>query len=630
MKKITSLFVLLFALTTMAFGQSTDMNPFSQPTSDYKTFTPLTTDAPGALLRNLNIDSLTPGAVGGYGIVWTGSYFIVGSFNANKFFRFNLDWSRRDSFSVTGNNGLFRDMAFAKGLLWGVNTTNQIFGVDTGTFATVKTITCPSAATLRALCWDPIRNGFWVGTTSFTGPVVCVDTNGVNIPGATMSGLVGGYYGIGYDTDPAGPWLWVSSDATPANATQTKLMKYNATTLAKVDSLYVTVPLQTPVLPSTTLASGGSEVYSNLYPGKRVALVVTQSGPDRAIVVELSDLPAPPVADSVLVITNDSTLATSLAIRKADKDTLKKYLPMLTSKIRYITKDTNSTLPSLTSYGTIIVQETAFDAILARGLSNPQRTAIKTWLATGTPTAKKSLLLIGGDISYNYDRAANPFTDTSFSRTIGGFQYISDNAAAAGFNSVINIGGGFSDSLLTGAGNYYPDGARPVSGGIAWDRYLNRTATDSAAGIYKVSSNFVCATIFQDPRYFVGSGGAGASDIGFKRVLKSALAFLKSNSGVITTVTDPSLLADKYSLSQNYPNPFNPTTKITFAIPTTGFVTLKVYNMVGKEVMTLVNQSMNVGNYTVDFNGAGLSSGAYFYRLEAGNFVETKKMLLVK
>lgn len=377
----------------------------------------------------------------------------------------------------------------------------------------------------------------------------------------------------------------------------------------------------TPVWPSMYSANGAAWANSNVaWPTYKAFGLRT-----------MGQTPPPPVAgDSVLVITNDSVLATNLAIRKADKDTLSKYLPMLTSKIRYITKDTNSTLPSLSNYGTIIVQETAFDAILARGLSNPQRTAIKTWLGTGTPSAKKSLLLIGGDIGYNYDRSANPFTDTVFSRTFGGFQYLSDNAAPTGFNSVVNIATGDADPILTTAGNYYPDGCRPVSGGTAWQRYLNRSATDSVSGIGKVGANWVVATIFQDPRYFTGSGGAGASDIGFKRVLKAALSFLKSNNGTLTGVTPTTTIADKYSLSQNYPNPFNPTTKITFAIPTTGFVTLKVYNVMGQEVMTLVNQNMTNGVYAADFNGAALSSGAYFYRLEAGSFVETKKMLLVK
>jgi len=85
-----------------------------------------------------------------------------------------------------------------------------------------------------------------------------------------------------------------------------------------------------------------------------------------------------------------------------------------------------------------------------------------------------------------------------------------------------------------------------------------------------------------------------------------------------------------YSLSQNYPNPFNPVTKINFAIPKQGFVTLKVYDVLGREVRSLVNEVKMVGNYTVDFNGSELSSGVYFYRLESNGFTDIKRMMLIK
>ncbi len=89
-------------------------------------------------------------------------------------------------------------------------------------------------------------------------------------------------------------------------------------------------------------------------------------------------------------------------------------------------------------------------------------------------------------------------------------------------------------------------------------------------------------------------------------------------------------IADKYSLSQNYPNPFNPTTKINFAIPKQGFVSIKVYNMLGKEVATLVSKEMTPGSYSFDYNASKLSSGVYFYKMEVNGFSEVKKMMLVK
>jgi len=86
----------------------------------------------------------------------------------------------------------------------------------------------------------------------------------------------------------------------------------------------------------------------------------------------------------------------------------------------------------------------------------------------------------------------------------------------------------------------------------------------------------------------------------------------------------------KYDLTQNYPNPFNPATMIEFAIPNDNFVSLKVYDALGKEVANLVNQEMAAGYYTVNFDGSNLGSGVYFYRIESAEFVQTKKMLLIK
>jgi len=85
-----------------------------------------------------------------------------------------------------------------------------------------------------------------------------------------------------------------------------------------------------------------------------------------------------------------------------------------------------------------------------------------------------------------------------------------------------------------------------------------------------------------------------------------------------------------YSLSQNFPNPFNPRTDITFSIPQNSKVTLKVYDVSGKEVATLVNGNYSPGKYLVTFNGSNFASGVYFYELTAGNYKQTNKMLLVK
>jgi hypothetical protein len=106
----------------------------------------------------------------------------------------------------------------------------------------------------------------------------------------------------------------------------------------------------------------------------------------------------------------------------------------------------------------------------------------------------------------------------------------------------------------------------------------------------------------------------------------------------VSTEIEPAALI-KFSLSQNHPNPFNPSTKIKFTIPKSpllggdgrgGLVTLKIYDVLGNEIATLVNEEKLAGTYEVEFNGTGLTSGIYFYRLQAGDFTETKKMVLLR
>ncbi len=89
-------------------------------------------------------------------------------------------------------------------------------------------------------------------------------------------------------------------------------------------------------------------------------------------------------------------------------------------------------------------------------------------------------------------------------------------------------------------------------------------------------------------------------------------------------------LPQKYSLEQNYPNPFNPTTNITFALPKAGNITLKVYDILGREVMTIVNSYVNAGTHIVPFDASSLSSGVYIYKINAGEFTDSKKMVLIK
>ncbi len=104
----------------------------------------------------------------------------------------------------------------------------------------------------------------------------------------------------------------------------------------------------------------------------------------------------------------------------------------------------------------------------------------------------------------------------------------------------------------------------------------------------------------------------------------------RSLSGLISSVSEESPRPIEFGLSQNYPNPFNPTTKFEMRIADFGIVSLKVYNVLGQEVATLVNEQKAPGVYSVSWNASNLSSGVYYYRMTIGSFVETKKMMLVR
>ncbi|MFZ1978111.1 MAG: T9SS type A sorting domain-containing protein, partial [Bacteroidota bacterium] len=117
-----------------------------------------------------------------------------------------------------------------------------------------------------------------------------------------------------------------------------------------------------------------------------------------------------------------------------------------------------------------------------------------------------------------------------------------------------------------------------------------------------------------------------ASAFSLVQAAYSAAITWKSTTSVPTSGTTPHLVA----LNQNYPDPFNPSTKISYSVPATGLVTLKVYNILGQEVQTLFSGMRNAGNYETTFDGSKLASGVYFYRLQAGNQMLVKKMLMLK
>ena len=171
----------------------------------------------------------------------------------------------------------------------------------------------------------------------------------------------------------------------------------------------------------------------------------------------------------------------------------------------------------------------------------------------------------------------------------------------------------FAYGVKTGPhGNVY---SRSYNNGVLFSRFqlnpniVSGSYTPIRAG-YRYSATDSCFNVVE------GIGGGG-------------LYAYSGCSGTLTG-TGNSETPVSFKLSQNYPNPFNPTTKISYALPKSGLVTLRVYDVLGREVATLVNEVKNAGSYTVDFSASNFTSGVYFYKLETNGLSDIKKMMLIK
>ncbi|MBL8008540.1 MAG: T9SS type A sorting domain-containing protein [Ignavibacteria bacterium] len=147
--------------------------------------------------------------------------------------------------------------------------------------------------------------------------------------------------------------------------------------------------------------------------------------------------------------------------------------------------------------------------------------------------------------------------------------------------------------------------------------------------IGRINTNYNTAVLASDAES-IRSSYLSPTSFPLKRVIYGLMQFVNE----VPTSNDPEYTAGNiplvYSLSQNYPNPFNPSTKISFSLPVSGLVTLKIYDMLGQEVMNAVNEVKEAGKYEVEINAGYLASGMYFYKLNSGEFTETRKMLLLK
>ncbi len=246
-----------------------------------------------------------------------------------------------------------------------------------------------------------------------------------------------------------------------------------------------------------------------------------------------------------------------------------------------------------------------------------------------------SLIIVGNDIWFGTD-ATKVYHSTDLGSTwTSGTTTGTVNSYAVHFNtSTAGLAGGSAMVASSNGGTSYSLATLPASGTI---NAIEGAGTDwwstvTGANVYRSTNgglnwNIVytqVSVVFRDMDFAVVSGCPSGWVVG------DGGAIAKMNGLMVGVASYSGEVPDSYALKQNFPNPFNPSTNINFSIPKSGLVTLKVYDMTGKEVATLVNEVRTAGNYLVGFNASGLPSGVYFYKVSSGNFADTKKMLLTK
>jgi len=158
---------------------------------------------------------------------------------------------------------------------------------------------------------------------------------------------------------------------------------------------------------------------------------------------------------------------------------------------------------------------------------------------------------------------------------------------------------------------------------------IDTTSTGSSTAAFSVKSDFSTGALPYSIA-IADLNGDGKPDIVTANYTDNTVSVLLNKMEITSVKQGNNSFPANYSLSQNYPNPFNPSTEIKYSIAKSGLVTLKVYNLLGQEIATLVNQEQKTGNYVVNFDASKLASGIYIYRIQSGNFSLTKKMILLK
>jgi cell wall-associated NlpC family hydrolase len=269
----------------------------------------------------------------------------------------------------------------------------------------------------------------------------------------------------------------------------------------------------------------------------------------------------------------------------------------------------------------VVIWISGDESTIDETFSHSEQTLLKSFLENGG-----SLFVSGSEIGWDLGNKGDA-ADKDFYKNYFKANYVSDDAATSWVS-------GEQNSIFTGLGFYfgqtyeedYPDVISPIGGGVSCLLFGN----GNSAGI-SYEGKFGTSDKIGKVIYLSFPLETTADDSAFKNILTNAVDFFTSP---VSIVEEGNKNPTEFSLEQNFPNPFNPSTIISYHLSANSFVTLKVYDVLGNEVVSLVNEEKPAGIYQVEFESSAsnvqLANGVYFYKLQAGSFVQTKKMVLLK
>lgn len=624
-----------------------------------------------------NFNYSTVGGMNGgtVGAMWLNGKYYFNRWNGTTLYRYNDNGpgggpgTLADSLTYIGS---VRDLATDGTYLYGGPASTVLYRIDPNTGATLKTFTLAGGST-RAVAYDPNRKGFW--NTNFGGNIFFHDTNGVLKQ--TITSTLTAKYGMGFDStsSPDSAFLWVWNQGS--GSTTNELYKIHIQSgIVKASYIFTLTGASIGI-------AGGAEVLV-----KDNKLMILLNYQNFALVgYKMKDLapPAPSVWSE-----QTSPLTTALYSVSAVDDFVAWACGAAGKVVRTTNKGVNwvnvsGDLPAsgdlynifaLNSTTAIATSSPAAGTYIYRttnGGTNWVQTLFQAggfcnalWMtdannayAVGDPVGGNWFLKRSTNGGVNWtDWATVPTTQAGWNNSlmiVGNNVWFGTNANYLMYSS--NMGANWSQQTTTFTNQYavwfnsatvglagYNALNVTTNGGANWAALTSPVATN-VGGITGSGSDWWVATQNTTIHYSSNNGSAWstqytAPDGVWYHINKSrsgnTIWAVRSNGkiaryGTALSVSPISTTTPtEFSLSQNYPNPFNPTTNINFSIPKSGLVTMKVFNILGKEVATLVNGNYNAGSYTVDFNASNLASGVYFYKIEVNGFSEVKRMMLVK